>query len=114
MFFGEPSWTLADLLCMTRYAGVVTRRQLAVVQGREVDLDADAGRSCSMDLPEVGDLDKPKLGVLDEADLLFDVRRLPRRDRADRAGDPLQRHGIFVTETPGDAPMGRPRSWATG
>ena len=45
------------------------------------------------DLPEVGDLDKPKLVFFfDEAHLLFDDAQqgVPRRDRADRAADPVQ------------------------
>ena len=45
------------------------------------------------DLPEVGDVDKPKLVFFfDEAHLLFNdaSKDVPRRDRADRAADPVQ------------------------
>ena len=51
------------------------------------------------ELPEVGDLDKPKLVFFfDEAHLLFDgaTEGLPRLGRADRAADPLEgRRGVL-------------------
>ena len=96
-FFGEPEFDTADLLRVDASGrGIVSLLELPQLQDRPrlfstflMWLLADLFH----DLPEVGDVDKPKLVFFfDEAHLLFDdaSEGVPGRDRADRAADPVQ------------------------
>ena len=96
-FFGEPEFETSDLLRTTADGkGLISLVELPNLQDRPAVFStflmwllADLFH----DLPEVGDVDKPKLVFFfDEAHLLFDdaSEGVPRRDRADGAADPVQ------------------------
>ena len=96
-FFGEPEFDTADLLRVTGDGrGVVSLLELPNLQDRPAVFStflmwllADLFH----DLPEVGDVDKPKLVFFfDEAHLLFAdaSKAFLDRDRADRPADPVQ------------------------
>ena len=112
VFFGEPEFDTADLLRVTPDGrGVLSVMGLAAVQDRPAlfstflmwllaDLFAD--------LPEVGDLDRPKLVFfLDEAHLLFDDASEAFLDAIARTVRLIRSKGVgvfFVTQTPKDVP----------
>ncbi len=122
-FFGEPEFDVKDLLQLRpTAAGVVTCLELSDVQDRPL--------LCSTfmmwmlaelyhNLPEAGDLPKPKLVFFfDEAHLLFDDASKAFLDQIAAGGsaDPLERRGRLLRHP--DA-QGRTRatcspSWATG
>ena len=96
-FFGEPEFDTADLLRVAADGrGMVSLLELPNLQDRPalfstflMWLLADLFH----DLPEVGDLDKPKLVFFfDEAHLLFNdaSKAFLDADRPDRAADPVQ------------------------
>ena len=97
-FFGEPEFDPADLLRIVDGKGIVTLLELADQSGNPrlfstflMWLLAELFE----DLPEAGDLDKPKLVFFfDEAHLLFtDAQQgVPGADRADGQADPVQGH----------------------
>ena len=112
VFFGEPEFDTADLLRRTPDGrGVLSIMGLVAVQDRPelfstflmwmlADLFAD--------LPEVGDVDQPKLVFfLDEAHLLFDDASEAFLDAIARTVRLIRSKGVgvfFVTQTPKDVP----------
>jgi DNA helicase HerA-like ATPase len=111
-FFGEPLFAVSDLLRTAPDGrGVVSCLELAAVQ------DRPALWSTAMmwlvaelfeQLPEVGDLERPKLVVfLDEAHLLFDEATEAFLDAVARTVRLIRSKGvgvIFVTQNPRDLP----------
>ena len=111
-FFGEPEFDSADLLRTTGDgAGVVSLLELPTLQDRPalfstflMWLLADLYH----DLPEAGDLDKPKLVFFfDEAHLLFDGASKAFTDAIEQTVRLVRSKGVgvfFVTQTPKDVP----------
>jgi DNA helicase HerA-like ATPase len=111
-FFGEPELAVADLLRSTAEGqGVVSCLELAAV--------ADKPRLFSTflmwllaelyeELPEVGDLDKPKLVFFfDEAHLLFDDASEAFLDQVAQTVRLIRSKGVgvfFITQLPDDVP----------
>ncbi|SDR71920.1 hypothetical protein SAMN04488543_0191 [Friedmanniella luteola] len=111
-FFGEPEFDTADLLRVTGDGqGVVSLLELPNLQDRPalfstflMWLLADLFH----DLPEVGDVDKPKLVFFfDEAHLLFDGASKAFLDAIAQTVRLVRSKGVgifFVTQTPEDVP----------
>jgi DNA double-strand break repair helicase HerA and related ATPase len=111
-FFGEPQFAIADLLRTGPDGrGIVSCLQLAAVQDRPrlfstalMWLLAELFEQ----LPEVGDLPKPKLVFFfDEAHLLFDGATDAFLDSVVRTVRMIRSKGVgvfFVTQTPKDVP----------
>ncbi|MFF8729925.1 helicase HerA-like domain-containing protein [Streptomyces sp. NPDC015171] len=111
-FFGEPEFDTADFLRTAPDGrGVVSVLELPAVQDRPrlfstflMWLLADLFH----DLPEVGDLDKPKLVFFfDEAHLLFDDASKAFLDSITQTVRLIRSKGVgvfFVTQTPKDVP----------
>jgi len=111
-FFGEPEFSTADLLRTTADGrGMVTILELPAVQDRPelfstflMWMLADLFH----DLPEVGDLDRPKLVFFfDEAHLLFDGASRDFLDAIQQTVRLIRSKGIgvfFVTQSPKDVP----------
>ena len=111
-FFGEPQLEIADLLRTTPDGkGMISCLELAAVQ------DKPALFSTALmwllaelfeQLPEVGDLDKPKLVFFfDEAHLLFDDATKAFLDSVERTVRMIRSKGVgifFVTQSPTDLP----------
>jgi len=114
VFFGEPEFDTADLLRLAADGkGIVTCLELPAVQDRPklfstflMWMLADLFH----DLPEVGDLDKPKLVFFfDEAHLLFDDATENFRAAIEQTVRLIRSKGVgvfFVTQTPKDVPSG--------
>jgi uncharacterized protein len=110
-FFGEPEFDVHDLLHVAGGKGVITCLELADVQDRPrlfstfmMWLLAELYQN----LPEAGDLAKPKLVFFfDEAHLLFDGASKPFRDQIEQVVRLIRSKGVgvfFVTQTPKDVP----------
>ncbi|HEU4913504.1 MAG TPA: helicase HerA-like domain-containing protein [Actinomycetes bacterium] len=111
-FFGEPEFDTADLMRLDPSgAGVVSLLELPQLQDRPrlfstflMWLLADLFE----ELPEVGDLDKPKLVFFfDEAHLLFDDASKEFLDAIAQTVRLIRSKGVgvfFVTQTPKDVP----------
>ena len=111
-FFGEPQFELTDLLKVgSDGRGVVSVLELQDVQ------DKPALFSTFMlwmlatlyhDLPEVGDIDKPKLVFFfDEAHLIFDDASKPLLDQIEQVVRLIRSKGVgvfFITQSPKDVP----------
>ncbi len=114
VFFGEPELDTADLLRTSADGhGVVSCLELPAVQNRPrvfstflMWLLADLFH----DLPEVGDLDKPRLVFFfDEAHLLFNDASKDFREQIEQTVRLIRSKGVgifFVTQTPRDVPAG--------
>jgi DNA helicase HerA-like ATPase len=114
VFFGEPEFDTADLLRTAPDGrGMVTCLELPGVQEQPALFStflmwmlADLFE----DLPEVGDLDKPKLVFFfDEAHLLFDDASKDFLDSIEQTVRLIRSKGVgvfFVTQTPKDVPGG--------
>ncbi len=112
VFFGEPEFETADLLRTTADGrGVISSVELANLQDRPqlfstflMWLLADLFH----ELPEVGDLDKPKLVFFfDEAHLLFDGASKAFLDAVTQTVRLIRSKGVgifFVTQNPQDVP----------
>ncbi|GAB3110026.1 DUF853 family protein [Janibacter alkaliphilus] len=112
VFFGEPELDTADLLRTTEDGrGVVSCLELPEVRDRPqlfstflMWLLADLFQ----DLPEVGDVERPKLVFfLDEAHLLFDEASKPFVDAIEQTVRLIRSKGVgvvFVTQSPKDVP----------
>jgi DNA helicase HerA-like ATPase len=112
VFFGEPEFDTADLLRTAPDGrGMVTCLELPAVQDRPalfstflMWLLADLFH----DLPEVGDLDKPKLVFFfDEAHLLFNDASKAFQEAIEQTVRLIRSKGVgvfFVTQTPKDVP----------
>ncbi len=111
-FFGEPEFDTADLLRVTRDGkGVVSLLELPNLQDRPAVFStflmwllADLFH----DLPEVGDVDKPRLVFFfDEAHLLFNDASKAFLDAIAQTVRLIRSKGVgifFVTQTPKDVP----------
>jgi len=114
VFFGEPEFDTADLMRLAADGkGMVTCLELPAVQDRPklfstflMWLLADLFH----DLPEVGDVEKPKLVFFfDEAHLLFDGASESFLDAIEQTVRLIRSKGVgvfFVTQTPRDVPSG--------
>lgn len=114
VFFGEPEFDTADLMRVAADGkGMVTCLELPAVQDRPklfstflMWMLADLFH----DLPEVGDVDKPKLVFFfDEAHLLFDGASPAFLDAIEQTVRLIRSKGVgifFVTQTPKDVPSG--------
>lgn len=112
VFFGEPEFDTADLLRTAEDGrGIVTCLELPAVQQRPQVFStflmwmlADLFH----DLPEVGDVDKPKLVFFfDEAHLLFDGASKAFQDAIEQTVRLIRSKGVgvfFVTQSPKDVP----------
>jgi DNA helicase HerA-like ATPase len=110
-FFGEPQFDIADLIRADNGRGVISALELAAVQ------DKPALFSTALmwllaelfeQLPEVGDLDKPKIVFFfDEAHLLFDDATDAFLAEVTRTVRMIRSKGVgvfFVTQSPTDLP----------
>ncbi|NMM25524.1 MAG: DUF853 family protein [Phycicoccus sp.] len=114
VFFGEPEFDTADLMRLAPDGkGIVSCLELIAVQDRPklfstflMWMLADLFH----DLPEVGDVDKPKLVFFfDEAHLLFDDASPAFLDAIEQTVRLIRSKGVgifFVTQTPKDVPSG--------
>jgi hypothetical protein len=112
VFFGEPEWETKDLLRTSSDGrGIVSSIELTDLQDRPqlfstflMWLLADLFH----ELPEVGDLDKPKLVFFfDEAHLLFEGASKAFRDAVTQTVRLIRSKGVgifFVTQNPQDVP----------
>ncbi len=111
VFFGEPEYDTANLMRTAGGRGVISCLELPAVQDRPklfstflMWLLADLFH----DLPEVGDVDKPKLVFFfDEAHLLFDDASKEFLDSIEQTVRLIRSKGVgvfFVTQTPKDVP----------
>lgn len=114
VFFGEPELDTNDLLRVSDDGrGIISCLELPAVQDRPAMFStflmwllADLFH----DLPEVGDVDKPKLVFFfDEAHLLFDDASKEFVDQTEQTVRLIRSKGVgifFVTQTPRDVPAG--------
>jgi hypothetical protein len=111
-FFGEPEFDLDDLIQVDRDGrGVISALQLSDCQDRPALFSTFMLWMLArlyLDLPEVGDLPKPKLVFfLDEAHLLFDDASKAFREQVEQVVRLIRSKGvgvIFVTQSPKDLP----------
>jgi DNA helicase HerA-like ATPase len=111
-FFGEPEFDVRDLLTVTSDGrGVVTALELADVQDKPMLFSTFMMwllAELYHNLPEVGDLAKPKLVFFfDEAHLLFHDASKAFLDQIEQVVRLIRSKGVgvyFVTQTPGDVP----------
>ncbi len=111
-FFGEPMFELEDLLQVERDGrGLVSVLSLQEVQQRPALFSTFMLwmlASLYNELPEVGDIDKPKLVFFfDEAHLLFDHATDALLDQVEQVVRLIRSKGIgvcFITQSPRDIP----------
>ncbi len=111
-FFGEPEFEVEDLLRTdARGHGVVTALELRDLQDRPALFSTFMMwllASLYRELPEVGDLEKPKLVFFfDEAHLLFDGASKAFLNQVEQVVRLVRSKGVgvfFVTQTPKDVP----------
>src|SRR5512132_2323456 len=111
-FFGEPEFDVKDLLTVTRDGrGVITCLELADVQDKPMLSSTFMMWMLAElyhNLPEAGDLPKPKLMFFfDEAHLLFDDSPKAFLDQIQQVVRLIRSKGVgvyFVTQTPKDVP----------
>ena len=110
-FFGEPEFDLADLIQQRSGRGLVSILELQDVQDRPALFSTFMLWMLSKlyhDLPEVGDLDKPKLVFFfDEAHLLFESASKAFLDQIEQVARLIRSKGVgifFVTQNPKDVP----------
>ncbi|MGV9817579.1 helicase HerA-like domain-containing protein [Nocardia xishanensis] len=110
-FFGEPELDPADLVRLSDGQGVITLFELGAQAARPVMFStflmwvlADLFQT----LPEVGDVDKPKLVfIFDEAHLLFDNASKAFLDQVEQTVKLIRSKGVgvfFCTQLPTDIP----------
>ncbi|MGV9612353.1 helicase HerA-like domain-containing protein [Nocardia xishanensis] len=110
-FFGEPELDPADLVRLADGQGVITLFELGAQAARPVMFStflmwvlADLFQT----LPEVGDVDKPKLVfIFDEAHLLFDNASKAFLDQVEQTVKLIRSKGVgvfFCTQLPTDIP----------
>jgi hypothetical protein len=112
-FFGEPAFDLDDLLQVERDGrGLVTVLELQDVQQRPGLFSTFMLWMLATlynELPEVGDLEKPKLVFFfDEAHLLFDNASNALLDQIDQVVRLVRSKGVgvfFITQNPRDVPQ---------
>jgi uncharacterized protein len=111
-FFGEPQFAIADLMRSSADGrGIVTCLELASVQDKPALFSTVLMwllAELFEQLPEVGDLDKPKLVFFfDEAHLLFDGATKSFLESVARTVRMIRSKGVgvfFVTQAPTDLP----------
>jgi DNA helicase HerA-like ATPase len=110
-FFGEPEFNLADLIQQRNGRGLVSILELLDVQDRPALFSTFMLWMLARlyhDLPEVGDLDKPKLVFFfDEAHLLFENASKALLDEIEQVARLIRSKGVgifFVTQNPKDVP----------
>jgi len=110
-FFGEPEFQVQDLLRVDGGRGVLTVLELTDIQDRPALFSTFMMwllASLYRELPEVGDLDKPKLVFFfDEAHLLFEEASKAFLDQIEQVVRLVRSKGVgvfFVTQTPKDVP----------
>ena len=111
-FFGEPEFDLDDLFQIERDGrGLVTVLELRDVQDKPALFSTFLLWMLAQlynDLPEVGDLDKPKLVFFfDEAHLLFEGASKALRDQVEQVVRLIRSKGVgvfFITQNPRDIP----------
>ena len=111
-FFGEPEFEVADLLRTDPSGkGIASTLELSGIQDRPALFSTFLMwllASLYRELPEVGDLDKPKLVFFfDEAHLLFDGASKAFLDQVEQVVRLVRSKGVgvfFVTQTPKDVP----------
>ena len=110
-FFGEPSFEMADLLRVVGGFGAVSILRLSDMQNRPklfssfmLQLLAELYAT----LPEIGDMDKPKLILfIDEAHLIFDDAAKALLDEIETVIKLIRSKGVgifFCTQMPSDIP----------
>jgi uncharacterized protein len=111
-FFGEPEFDVKDMMHVTSDGrGVVTCLELSDVQDKPLLWSTFTMWMLAElyhNLPEAGDLPKPKLAFFfDEAHLLFDDAPKPFLDQVQQVVRLIRSKGVgvyFVTQTPKDVP----------
>jgi hypothetical protein len=110
-FFGEPEFDLDDLLQTRDGRGLVSALELTDVQDRPALFSTFMMWMLARlynDLPEVGDLDKPKLVFFfDEAHLLFESASKEFLQQVQQVVRLIRSKGVgifFVTQNPKDVP----------
>jgi len=111
-FFGEPEFDLEDLIQVERDGrGLVSVLELSDVQDKQALFSTFMMWMLARlynQLPEVGDIDKPKLVFFfDEAHLLFDGASKAFLDEVEKVIRLIRSKGVgifFVTQTPKDVP----------
>ena len=110
-FFGEPEFNLADLIQQRNGRGLVSILELLDVQDRPALFSTFMLWMLARlyhDLPEVGDMDKPKLVFFfDEAHLLFENADKAFLDEIEQVTRLIRSKGVgifFVTQNPKDVP----------
>ncbi len=112
IFFGEPEFDVDDLLRITTDGkGIVTLLEVADVMDRPRLYSTFVLWMLAQlyeDLPEIGDLPKPKLAFFfDEAHLLFKDASQALLDQIERTARLIRSKGVgvyFVTQAPTDVP----------
>jgi DNA helicase HerA-like ATPase len=111
-FFGEPAFEIGDLMrTMPDQRGLVSVLELQDVQDKPALYSTFLLwllATLYSQLPEAGDLDKPKLVFFfDEAHLLFDGASKDLRDEVEKVVRLIRSKGVgifFVTQSPKDLP----------
>ena len=110
-FFGEPEFNLGDLIQQRNGRGLVSILELTDVQDRPALFSTFMLWMLARlyhDLPEVGDIDKPKLVFFfDEAHLLFENASKAFLDEIEQVTRLIRSKGVgifFVTQNPKDVP----------
>ena len=111
-FFGEPEFEVEDLIRVDeRGQGIVSALELSDIQDRPALFSTFLMwllASLYRELPEVGDLEKPKLVFFfDEAHLLFEEASKEFREQVEQVVRLIRSKGVgvfFVTQTPKDVP----------
>jgi len=111
VFFGEPEFDVQDLLRVEGGKGVMTVLELTDIQDRPALFSTFMMwllASLYRELPEVGDIDKPKLVFFfDEAHLLFEEASKAFLSQIEQVVRLVRSKGVgvfFVTQTPKDVP----------
>jgi DNA helicase HerA-like ATPase len=110
-FFGEPEFDLDDLMVVKDGRGLVSVLELQDVQDKPALWSTFLMWMLARlyaELPEAGDLDKPKLVFFfDEAHLLFDDASKALRDQIEQVVRLIRSKGVgvfFITQSPRDLP----------
>jgi DNA helicase HerA-like ATPase len=110
-FFGEPEFDIGDLMQQRDGKGLISILELADVQDKpELFSTFMLWMLATIyhELPEVGDIDKPKLAFFfDEAHLLFDDASKALLDEVQQVVRLIRSKGVgvyFITQSPKDVP----------
>jgi DNA helicase HerA-like ATPase len=110
-FFGEPSFEMADLMRVTDGFGAISILRLTDMQNRPKLFSSFMLQMLAelyATLPEVGDMEKPKLVLfIDEAHLIFDDAEKSLLDEIETVIKLIRSKGVgifFCTQLPTDIP----------